>query len=298
MTQLNLGTSSISASATAQDVIRPPSRAKRFTVALLLSLLVPGLGQVYARRPRRGVALAMSLALLTFIIIVLRLFLSFLGFVIAFPLSVFWRLWIAGDGCYLASKALAAIPPRRDVKMTIAASVFVLLLGVYPMPDYFMNRSLRYFGAFKISSGSMCPTLCEGDRMVVARDAFTLRSPERGELLLFDFNHTGTIYTKRVIGVAGDTVARGPGNTVLINDKTLMLPKPCGKNESFDKLAAEGPPFAAVKVPKGSLFVTGDNLDNSYDSRFFGLVTMDEVKGKPKFIYWSHNRSRIGCKLR
>jgi signal peptidase I len=297
MTQLNLGTSSISASAAAQDVKGPQSRAKRFTLALLLGLLVLGLGQVYARRPWRGLAMAVSLALLTFIILVFRLFLSFLGLVVAFPISVLWRLWIAGDGCYLASKELAALPPRGNVKMTIAASALVLLLGVYPMPNYFMNRSLRYFGAFKISSGSMCPTLCEGDRIVAARDAFRLRSPERGELLLFDFNHTGTTYTKRVIGVPGDTVARGPANTILINNKVLTFPKPCGRSESFTPLAAEGLSFQTLTVPNDALFVIGDNLDNSFDSRSFGFVTADEIRGKPLFIYWSPNHSRIGCEL-
>jgi signal peptidase I len=297
MTQLNLGTSSISA-ATTQDDKRPPSRAKRFVIALLLGLLVPGLGQIYARRPWRGIAMAVSLGLLTAIIMIFRLLLSFWGLVISFPLSVVWRLWIAGDGCYVACKELGTSPPPRDAKMTIAATAIVFLLGVYPVPDYFMHRSLRHFGAFRIDSGSMCPTLCEGDRIVAARDAFNLRPPGRGELLLFDFNHTGTIYTKRVIGIPGDAVARGPANTILINNVTLAFPQPCGKGENFAALAAEGPAFDAVKVPKGSLFVIGDNLDNSYDSRFFGSVTLDEVRGKPLFIYWSPNRSRIGCELR
>jgi signal peptidase I len=297
MTQLNLGTSSISAAATARDVERPPSRAKRIVIALILGLLVPGLGQVYARRPWRGIAMAVSLALLTAIILIFRLLLSFWGLAIFLPLSVVWRLWIAGDGSYVACKGLVTPRPRRDVKMIIAATIVVLLLGVYPLPDYFMNRSMRYFGAFRFDSGSMCPTLCDGDRIVAARDAFKSRTPERGELLLFDFHHAGTLFTKRVIGVAGDTIARGPANTILVNNKTLTFPKPCGQNESFAPLAPEGLPFQTVQVPEGSLFVIGDNLDNSYDSRFFGLVTVDEVKAKPLFIYWSPNRSRIGCEL-
>jgi len=82
-----------------------------------------------------------------------------------------------------------------------------------------------------------------------------------------------------------------------VNNMTLTFPKPCGEHESFTPLGAEGPPFNAVKVREGSLFVIGDNLDDSYDSRFFGLVTMDEIKAKPRFIYWSPDRSRIGCKL-
>jgi signal peptidase I len=298
MTQLNLGTSPISAAAAAQDDKRPPSRIKKFVTALLLGLLVPGLGQVYARRPWRGVAMAVSLALLTATIVIFRLFVSFWGFIIALPLTVIWRLWIAGDGSYVACKEPGTSPPPRHLKMTIAATVVVLLLGVYPVPDYFTDRLRRYFGAFKIDSGSMCPTLCEGDRMVAARDAFKLRIPERGELLLFDFNHTGTIYTKRIIGVPGDRVARGPSNTILVNDVQVAFPTPCGEHESFDRLAAEGPAFDTIEVPEGSLFVVGDNLDNSYDSRFFGVVPLDEVRGKPKFIYWSHNRSRIGCNLR
>jgi signal peptidase I len=298
MTQLNLGTSSISAAAAAQDDKRPPLRIKRFVIALLLGLLVPGLGQVYARRPWRGIAMAVSLALLTAIIMIFRLLLSFWGFIIAFLLTVVWRLWIAGDGCYVACKELGTSPPPRRVKMIIAATVDVFLLGVYPVPDYFTDRLRRYFGAFKIDSGSMCPTLCEGDRIVAARDAFKLRIPDRGELLLFDFNHTGTIYTKRIIGVPGDTVARGPSNTILVNNVPIAFPIPCGENESFDKLGPEGPPFETVKVPESSLFVIGDNLDNSYDSRFFGVIPLDELRGKPKFIYWSPNHSRIGCNLR
>jgi len=156
---------------------------------------------------------------------------------------------------------------------------------------------MRYFGAFRIDSGSMCPTLCDGERIVAARDAFKSRSPERGELLLFDFNHNGTLYTKRVIGVAGDTVARGPANTILVNNVSLTFPNPCGDHKSLERLAAEGPPFQTVTVPNDGLFVIGDNLDNSFDSRFFGFVTMDEVRAKPLFIYWSPDRSRIGCKL-
>ena len=139
-------------------------------------------------------------------------------------------------------------------------------------------------------------------RMVAARmKAGFTQLPDSGarRVTAFRFQSpTGTIYTKRIIGVPGDRVARGPSNTILVNDVQVAFPTPCGEHESFDRLAAEGPAFDTIEVPEGSLFVVGDNLDNSYDSRFFGVVPLDEVRGKPKFIYWSHNRSRIGCNLR
>lgn len=57
------------------------------------------------------------------------------------------------------------------------------------------------------------------------------------------------------------------------------------------------PSFKTVKIPEGTLFVVGDNLGNSYDSRFFGPIPLDEVRGQLKFVYWSTNRSRIGCEI-
>lgn len=143
----------------------------------------------------------------------------------------------------------------------------------------------------------MCPAICEGERFFVGMDAFDHHAPRLGDVILFDHDESGTKYLKRVIGVAGDTVSRGPANTILVNGKPVMLPAPCGDNNSYRDLAAWGPPFETVTVPQGSVFVIGDNLDNSYDSRMFGPVRMDKVKGKVLLIYWSPNHSRIGCKV-
>jgi signal peptidase I len=143
----------------------------------------------------------------------------------------------------------------------------------------------------------MCPAICLNERVIAGMDAFNTRAPQRGEVILFERDEGNTKFVKRVIGVAGDTVAPGPSNTILVNNKPLSLPPLCGEKNAYAHLAAEGPPFEPVKVPKGSLFGIGDNLDSSYDSRHFGLVSLDKVKGKALLIYWSPNESRIGCKL-
>lgn len=85
----------------------------------------------------------------------------------------------------------------------IAAVLVIFLLVGYPVPEYSKNRILKFFHAYKISSGSMCPTICEDERVVAAADAYKLHSPERADLIVFDFEHSGTIFPKRVIGVAG-----------------------------------------------------------------------------------------------
>lgn len=298
MTELNLGGSSVSPAPPTDKPARKPSRALRVTVAALLSLLLPGTGQLYVRKIWRGIALALVVVAIDALVVELRLFMTFAGLVCTIFVIVLLRLSVVCDAVYLAWVYDTANQPPRSWRRTLTALLAIFLLVGYPTPsDYFQKRLLTSFRAYKIASGSMCPTLCEGERVVAAWDAYIMRPPARGDLLLFEFNHTGQIFTKRVIGIAGDTVDRGPANTILVNNATLTFPKPCGDHETSDRLAAEGPPFETVRVPEGSLFVVGDNLDNSYDSRFFGLVTMDEVKSKPQFIYWSHNRSRIGCKL-
>jgi Signal peptidase, peptidase S26 len=62
---------------------------------------------------------------------------------------------------------------------------------------------------------------------------------------------------------------------------------------------AEWPSFDAVKIPPGYFFVVGDNLLNSYDSRFseFGLVSSEELRAHPLNIYWSSESTRLGCAI-
>jgi signal peptidase I len=194
-------------------------------------------------------------------------------------------------------KPAASRNAARLIKSLIYSGAVVALLLVFFVAKFFFWARCFDLHAFRVPSASMCPAICEDERVIAGMDAFNARVPGRGDVILFERDEDNTRFIKRIIAVGGDTVAPGPSNTILINNKPLILPTPCGENNAYAHLEAEGPPFKPVKVPKGSLFVIGDNLDNSYDSRFFGLVSLDKVRGKVLLIYWSPNRSRIGCKL-
>ena len=94
-------------------------------------------------------------------------------------------------------------------------------------------------------------------------------------------------FIKRVIGLPGDRVEMN-GETVYINGE------PYDDQHAFygnargvpSKTSSTGH-FGPVTVPKGHLFVMGDNRNHSYDSRFWGFVPMSSVKGKAFIIYWS-----------
>jgi signal peptidase I len=104
------------------------------------------------------------------------------------------------------------------------------------------------------------------------------------------------------VGVPGDIVSEKDGK-IQVNGKPFRgpgLPHICWQQKDESLTGGEGPRFEPVTVPASSYFVVGDNTSNSYDSRIpgFGLVTRDQIKGRPLHIYWSTEKSRIGCAVR
>jgi signal peptidase I len=183
------------------------------------------------------------------------------------------------------------------IRSLIYAGSAIALLILFFVVKFFLWANCFDLHGFVARSGSMCPAICENERILAGMDAFNKRLPQRGEVIFFDRDEGTTKFIKRIIGVAGDTVSFGPSNTILVNNKPLAMPPPCGENNKYARSGPEGPAFEPVKVPEGSFFVVGDNLDNSYDSRHFGLVPVDKVRGKALLIYYSPNPSRIGCRI-
>lgn len=156
--------------------------------------------------------------------------------------------------------------------------------------------------AFKIPSSSMEPTLQVGDHILVNKFIygvkipftnirfFKFNKPKRGDTIVFIYpKDQSKDFIKRVIGTEGDKIEI-VRNKIYVNDQ--LLEDPWGhyyeKNDwkkYFQPLERYGPEI----VPKDSLFVLGDNRDNSQDSRFWGFVKVNAVKGKAFIIYFSWN---------
>ncbi len=154
--------------------------------------------------------------------------------------------------------------------------------------------------AFKIPSGSMEPTLEIGDHLLVNKfiygikipfssiNLFPLKSPQRGDVIVFIYPpEPDKDFIKRVIAVGGDTVSM-VNKKLYINGVEVADPHAVYRENTIllgevQKLDNFGP----VTVPKGDLFVLGDNRDHSFDSRFWGFVPLKDVLGKAFTIYWS-----------
>lgn len=154
--------------------------------------------------------------------------------------------------------------------------------------------------AFKIPSGSMEDTLQIGDHLLVNKfifgtaipftdkRVFALRDPHRGDVIVFEYpEDPSKDFIKRIVGVPGDVV-QGINKNVYVNGKLYKNPHEVHKEA--DLVPKDQNPrdtFGPIKVPEDSYFVMGDNRDRSYDSRFWGFVKKDKIKGLAFIKYWS-----------
>jgi signal peptidase I len=149
--------------------------------------------------------------------------------------------------------------------------------------------------AFKIPSSSMEPTLLVGDHIlvnkflygiripVIGKKAFAFSQPRRGDVIVFIFpNDRSKDYIKRVIGLPGEKVEIKE-RKIYVNDR--LVEDPWGHFSSWGPGGRDT--YGPKMVPPNSLFVMGDNRDNSEDSRYWGFVPLDDVLGKAFVMYWS-----------
>jgi len=158
-------------------------------------------------------------------------------------------------------------------------------------------------GAYRIPSSSMEDTLLKGDFLLATKYNYGLtvpmtthkfwgadRLPERGDIIIFTFPMDHRMdFVKRVIGLPGDTI-EVKNKQLLVNGKPFVT----GHEKNTDDLIipaysdkAVRDNFGPVKIGPGQVFAMGDNRDNSYDSRFWGPVPIENIKGKALIIYFS-----------
>ena len=162
------------------------------------------------------------------------------------------------------------------------------------------------FQAFKIPSGSMLDTLLIGDHLLVNKFIYgthlpfsderylALRHPQRGDIIVFEFPGDADKsyfekrdFIKRVIGLPGDKV-QVRNKQVFVNDELFAVPEEVHKDsQTLPAVASPRDNTGPILVPDGQYFVMGDNRDFSYDSRFWGFVPEEKIKGLAYVKYWS-----------
>lgn len=154
--------------------------------------------------------------------------------------------------------------------------------------------------AFKIPSGSMIPTLLIGDHILVNKFIYGIeipftdkkilmfRKPRRGDIIVFKYpENPKKDFIKRVVAIEDDVIEERD-KAIYLNGQRVIEPYAYHYDKyvrpnRFDPRDNFGP----LVVPKGKVFVMGDNRDQSYDSRYWGFVDLKDIRGKALIIYWS-----------
>jgi signal peptidase I len=196
----------------------------------------------------------------------------------------------------LKESSIPAVEENKKAKSTFRE--YVEAIGMALILALFIRTFVVQ--AFKIPSGSMIPTLQIGDHILVNKLAYGIRipfwnqylvefkTPRRADVVVFIFpEDRSKDFIKRVIGVGGDVVEIR-GKKVYVNK--VVQEDPYARFEGEGALGGELPirdDYGPTRVPDNHVFVMGDNRDRSYDSRFWGFVDLEDVKGKAFLIYWS-----------
>jgi signal peptidase I len=223
-------------------------------------------------------------------------FTTFAGMVTVVALVFAYLLFSAVDAA-LAARRAEPFVPRPYARWYGIAGLLVLC----SLPSLLSLPASRV-RAFKVPSGSMEPTLLIGDSMIADMKAWERREPERGDLVLHR-SPEGRMMIRRVIAL--------PGERVELRDKAVWIdgapieepwavhtdPRTIPASRFAGRFMARDQ-FGPLVVPEGTLFLLGDNRDNSNDSRFHGPIDRSLLAGRPLYVYWSADASRIGRALR
>lgn len=190
----------------------------------------------------------------------------------------------------LQGRLLQGTFSRENIEAIIIAVVLALFIRAFVVQ------------AFKIPSGSMEPTLLIGDHLLVNKfiygitipfsdkKLFQFVTPKRGDVVVFIYpEDPSKDFIKRVIAVEGEQISIRD-KKIYINGKRIEDPYGVYRDPNVvsgwgNEMSRDN--FGPVTVPPHSLFVMGDNRDKSFDSRFWGYVDINKVKGKAFIIYWS-----------
>jgi signal peptidase I len=246
---------------------------------LLASLILAGSGQYFqGRREKAAFAFLTLYGLLPLSLLVL--FVPFVPPMLALLLLPVG--WIAT--LYFLIDSWRPTPPIGWRGWAII--VVIAVAGYY-------GEKLSAFSicrVYSIPTDSMSPTIRKGDHVFCQLPAYGSISPPRGEIVVFPHEETSgqnALFEKRLIGLPGDILKIKDG-VLTVNGTPYNYP---GQSANYTAAMPDYPGATllegeAFTVPKGQIYVLGDNSSRSLDSRYWGPIPLSSVKGKITVILW------------
>lgn len=195
---------------------------------------------------------------------------------------------------------------NNNILADLSRSLFISFFTIFMIRGFII-------GIFYIPSDSMFPTLSRGDFILVNKTYYGIKNPinnnilihtnkpKNGDIIVFNFPVNNKVqFIKRIIGIPGDIISYENKN-VIINGKTITKCEQHSNKilsciENIEKISyniiynnIDSLNFKKIIIPNGMYFVMGDNRDNSDDSRYWGLVSENDIVGKAQILLFNWN---------
>lgn len=295
------------------DIASKTIRERRGWEAVGLSLLVPGMGQMYCGKLVRGFVFifvwGLSVWLIPWLVTTFLPMSSLLFGLVLLPTMVVIPVAAMVDAYRLVRRT------RKDYVLKeynhTLAYVLIILIATSSVVGYSLHIRDRFMEPFIIPALSMCPTIALNDRILSNKICYQEEDPKRGDIVVFRPVVNRKIrYIKRIVAVAGDTVEMRD-NELYVNGNKLSREKitdietgtiyyenngrckyKIQLTKSKDKPISD---FESLTIPKHHCYVLGDNRNSSFDSRNFGCVPLATIIARADYLYCpAKNWSRFG----
>ncbi len=285
-----------------------PTKPRNGFIAFLLSLILPGLGQVYNGQPKRAIIFFGLLLFFPLLFGLTRGTTFFYGLLSLLVIEVALSIYIIFDGVNNAKRQ------KEYILKPYNTWYYYLLIavGMYGILVIYDTSTVLGIQTFKIPTTSNNPTFQVGDWLVADMRAYKNTEPDYGDIVVYS-RPDGKIYTFRVVGRPNDTIEL-IDNIVSINGKLSKATfiKETNNNEmpvvEFEEELPNGHkhliykfkvPYDNTKmninnivVPSDSYYLLGDNRDNAVDSRYEGFISKDRIKGRIVYSYWGRTGTK------
>lgn len=211
---------------------------------------------------------------------------------------IFWALFTVFTAAQIAIVFIFRLPKENSVRNMVQPAFYAILIAVF--------LKLFVVQAYKIPSSSMEDTLFTGDQIIAARFTYGISlpgkgakilkfaAPKRGDIVVFKYPEDPKLmFIKRCVGLPGDIIMVRD-KKLYINGKKIDEPYVSNKDKrilGFKESIRDF--YGPVTVAPGSYFMMGDNRDFSTDSRFWGFVPGENLRGKAWIVYWPPKRWRV-----
>jgi signal peptidase I len=285
-----------------------PIRPRKPPLALLMSLVPPGFGQLYNGQLNKALWLFLIFALLCVpgvAAVALYLPRGWMILALVLGLALTLAVWLYGmaDAWLVARGRPDYVPPAWQTSVVYPLALILCSVLILPLSIGYVRGHL--VESFRVPSASMAPTVLPGD-ILFADKRYNCPGCKgevrRGDIAIFSYPNDRTrYYIKRIIGLPGDRVRVEKGSVEVngkplevgreaVDGRTLVTEAIGGRRWQVLEARASGgsaKPDVDITVPSGRVFVLGDNRPAATDSRDFGTVPLRDVVGKARQVWFS-----------